>query len=54
MASRVVRKFRARNGKVFKKVFKSLRTAKNAVAGWKAAGGRMATSRKRKTRKRYA
>jgi len=39
--------FRKKNGGTFKKTFKSITTAKRAVAGWKAAGGKMASKKKR-------
>jgi hypothetical protein len=38
--------FKKKSGGTFTKTFKSLTTAKRAVSGWKAAGGRMGNKRK--------
>lgn len=40
--SKVRLTFVKRNGKLFTKTFKSISTAKRAILGWRAAGGRMA------------
>jgi hypothetical protein len=46
--------FLKKNGKTFSKRFKSLTSAKRALLGWRAAGGRMAGKMRSPKAKGYA
>lgn len=51
MAKRTLR-FLTRRGRILRKTFKTLSAAKRAVRAWRAAGGKMASSTRRKRRTR--